>query len=655
MIFIRKHIHIYLMLCVIAVLIRPRQAVGQEISLIRFGNLFGYLRLNYNYEQKIKPIQSKKPFFKQSLTFRNKGYVVSPKILEFNWNATMALTQEKYSSADYHHKSNGTFLNGFFNASFFKKNAYPFILSWSRDKDRLAFDYGGTTRFDIEKFHSTFIANKLFLRSVLRADMVRLDEEWSQVDRSTLRNIRRRNLNYNGKHQGEHANFSLDYKFTDLKDYRITDRSYTLHDAFMRYTYLFSKNTDDGWHSNVRFYHRKGLLNYQNIRADNSIQFKLPLGFSNRYLYNYSDTRSNEHHSRMHIAYGALSHQLYQSINSHIGGGVTRNSMSGGEESSYSYDWGINYTKRIPFSGKIQIGYKRARGKTKREIQSTLFPIVAEQHLIFGEQPVFLNERNIILSSIIVYNEAGDLIYEEGENKDYVVEEIENMVSIRRTPFSRIEEQQSILVDYTFRTMPSVTFGTSLNSFNSSLSFDYLQLYYRVNRHEQSLFDGTPENSEFMQNIFFQVTGMKFTLRGEKSGVSLLAEQRLYQTQKQNYQQLQLRNAFYVRLTEYLIVTSKLSLTMLEYPELEQNMKIYTGHLKMQWSPTTVFAISGFGGVRKQDRTSNISTRNLEFGGSAQWFWRTMRLKISYRAQDWLYGERKTVFNRFIIDFERYF
>jgi len=109
MIFIRKHIHFYLMLCLTAAVIEPDVAGAQEISLIRFGNLYGYLRLNYNYEQKIHPIQSRKPFYKQSLTFRNKGYVVSPKILEFNWNATMALTQEKYSSPNYHHKSNGMF------------------------------------------------------------------------------------------------------------------------------------------------------------------------------------------------------------------------------------------------------------------------------------------------------------------------------------------------------------------------------------------------------------------------------------------------------------------------------------------------------------------------------------------------------------------
>ncbi len=655
MIFIRKHIHIYLMLCLLAIVIKPKWAEAQEISLIRFGNLYGYLRLNYNYEQKIKPVKSKKPFFKQSITLRNKGYVISPKILEFNWNATMALTQEKYSSADYHHKSNGTFLNGFFNASFFKKNAYPFIFSWSRDKDRIAFDYGGSTRFEIEKMHATFIANKLFLRSVLRTDVLRLDEEWSQIDRVTRRNILRRNVNYNGQRRGDHTRISLTYKYTDLNDRRIWERSYTLHDGFLRFSYLFSKNNDNGWHSNVRFYNRKGRLNYQNIRTDNNIAFKLPFGFSNRYLYNYSETRSNARHSRIHIVYGTLSHQLYQSINSHIGGGLTRNTMTSGKEASYSYDWGINYTKKMPFSGKLQIGYKRAHGRTDRKIQSTIYPIVAEYHLIFGEQPVFLNERNIIVSSIIVYNESGDLIYEEGENKDYTIEEIDNMVFIQRSPFSRIKPEQAILVDYQFRTLPSVTFRTALNSFNSSLSFDWLQLYYRVNQHTQSLLGGTPENAEFMQNIFFQVTGAKLSLRGEKTGVSLLAEQRLYQTQKQDYQQLQLRNSFYIRLTEFLILSSKLSFIMLEYPKLDQNMKIYSSRLKVQWNPTTVFAVSGFAGIRKQERTTNINMQNLEFGGSAQWFWRTMRLKILYRTQDWLYGERKTVFNRFIVEFQRYF
>jgi hypothetical protein len=75
-----------------------------------------------------------------------------------------------------------------------------------------------------------------------------------------------------------------------------------------------------------------------------------------------------------------------------------------------------------------------------------------ERHVMVGLQPVLLLQPDIIASSIVVTDENGSIMYDEGVLGDYVVIEVGGGIEtqLSRTPTSDIADGQFVLVDYEY-------------------------------------------------------------------------------------------------------------------------------------------------------------------------------------------------------------
>jgi probable HAF family extracellular repeat protein len=78
--------------------------------------------------------------------------------------------------------------------------------------------------------------------------------------------------------------------------------------------------------------------------------------------------------------------------------------------------------------------------------------VLDEPHVMVSLQPVLLREPDIIASSIVVTDENGMIVYDEGLMGDYTVNQIGGGIEteLRRTPFSNIADGQLVLVDYEY-------------------------------------------------------------------------------------------------------------------------------------------------------------------------------------------------------------
>ncbi len=632
-----------------------RQTSAQA-SLIRFSPIRGSLNLKYMLERHLQPLNSSHPYFKETLTLRNKGFFVSPKILDFEWGIILGLSQDRYTSETFKRKSNGKIINGFFTGTFFKRNHFPLTFIWNRTSQNLIFDYGGYTSYDIEKFQVNWVLSRFFLSGLLSLEDRRTKENWYQFNRVSRRDLSQQIINYSGSRKGANSELNVRYKLRNIKDHIRDIQSNLFNNFHLTYNHYLNAKKTSVWNNSFSFFNRiNKYLNYTTFNAEEGLKLKHPYGFSSDYSYRFSNTITGEYKSFIHAGHVSLQHQLFLSLTSQVALNGILQKTNQGNEKSYSFSRGLTYNKRLPFGSKLQIVYKQMDGKTDRSVKDVIIKKIGETHLIFNENPVFLDERNIIPQSIVVYNQEGDIYYEEGETKDYVVETIGDLTQIIRTPFSRIRPEQTILVDYEYRALPSLKYTTTSHTFGSSFSFNRFVLYFKKTRHKQNVLAGNPELGLFLRNIFFQAAGLKFSYRAHKSGVSLVAEKKIYQTDVIYYNQINLKNAFYYRLTDLLILISRFSYVDLTYPDFNERMLIRSAKLQMEWSPTGVFSIGLYTGLRKQQRTNFADQQNFEYGGKAQWSWRTMRLSITYRAQDWVYDQRKTVFNHFTIDFERFF
>ncbi len=628
---------------------------AQDLALFRLFRLNALLQLKYLNENRIEPFKSNHPYYKETLTLRNKGYFVSPKILEFEWGVVLGLTQDRYYSQTFNRKTNGKFLNGFFTGTFFKKNAYPLTIIWNQTNQNFEFNSGGYTSYNTGKFQLSWIVSRFYILGVMWADRRTTNENWYQLDRHVQRKQTRYAFSYSGQKKTQRSDFNLSYKARKLTDHIHRDRGYLMNDALVQYKYFLNEEKTSQWNSDITFYDRENEIRYRMLKIQQILRFKHSLGLQSNYLYKFSTINTQDYHSYLHTAYSSLQHQLYQSLSSYVGVSGTYNRMNNGKETAYSITRGINYNKKIPFNGKLQLSYKIADGKTDRNIRDVIYKIVGEHHLIINETPVFLNEFNIIVESIRVYNKEGDIIYEPGELRDYIIEVIGNQVQIIRTPFSRIKQEQVILVDYEFRTAPSMKYTTNTRGFSGGLYFKWFSIYYRLNKHLQNLISGDQITADFLQNLYFRDIGVKSSVYSERAGFTLLVEQKEFESQKLAYRQWTFSNGYFVRPGQNIVVIAKLNYHRMRYERLKRTMTIYAVRSELNWYPTTLFSIQVFGNYRHQEDPITKNQLNTEYGGHALWQWGIMRLKIYYARQYWKYAERNIRINRFYIEFERYF
>ena len=627
---------------------------AQQVAMFRMTKLTGSLKLRFMDERRIKPQYSKRPFFKETLELRNKGFIISPNVFLFQWVGNLSLSQEHYVYTNFEQYSKARFLNHYLSGSFFNRSAYPTSFVWSKLNNVLNTDYGVRTSYDINRYQASTIFNKKFLPSTLRIGIEEMREEWSREGWATRLNQLRRTIQYDA-HRGNKSNISLSYDLLDIRDRIYADRSYVSHNAHLNFIRYFGRDSSQTWNGVFRFYRRKGLRNYQNIRTIQTMQLRHNYGFSSRYRYSVSSIHLKNYSSLLQTAFFTLNHQLFSSLNTTVGAGGTYGKLTDGKESSYAFNGGVNYIKHVPLSGNLRIVYNRAYSIEDRHLKGTLQTVVRERHLLGTDLPIFLDERNILISTIVVYDERGEIIYEEGENKDYIVRVIDDLVEIYRNPLGRIQGNQSILVDYQFRTLPSMRYSTNTTIFNIGLSFKWISFYYRVNHHYQNLLRGSLEKESLLQNMLIKTIGLKMSRRGNTWGTSLFVEQKIRESNLVAYRLLEVRNISFLQLNRVMTLSSKFTLSLFDYTHVNRNINIYSYRPELQWYPTNLFSIKVYGELRIRRDSASYEQFILDLAGFAQWYWRVMKLRLSYHRQTWRIGPRQLKVNRFTVDFERYF
>ncbi|NOY78756.1 MAG: hypothetical protein GXO76_12905 [Calditrichaeota bacterium] len=627
---------------------------AQQVALFHLNRFTGTLRLQYRTERRIEPQYSKRPYYREVFDLRNKGFVINPAVFSFQWIGNLSLSQEHYVYRDFKQYSKARFFNNYLSGLFFSRSAYPTSFVFSKLKNVTDTDYGGRTSYNINRYQATTIINKKFMPSTLIVGAEEMREKWSRIDWSTQLHQLRRTLQYEGQ-RGEKSNISLSYNLLDIKDRIYADRSFTSHNAHINFIRYFGHDSSQTWNGGVRFYRRRGLRNYENIRTFQTIQLKHKHGFSSQYRYSISNIRLKNYSSLLQSAFFALNHQLYSSLNTTIGAGGTSAKLTDGRESSRAFNGGINYNKHIPFSGNLRIVYNRAYSVEDRNLKNIIQTVVREQHVFIGDFPVFFNERNIIVSTIVVYNEQGSIIYEEGEDKDYIIRTVDDLVEIYRNPLGRIQENQRILVDYQFRTLPSMKYSTNTTIFNMGVHFKWISFYYRINHHYQDLLRGSAEKRALLQNMLIKTIGLKLTRRGNTWGTSLFIERIIRESNLVAYRLLETRNVSFLQLNQVLTVSSKLTFSLFDYSHVNRNINIYSARPEIRWYPTNLFSVKVYGELRLRQDSAGYDQFILDLASFAQWSWRVMKLQLSYHRQTWKIGPRRVKINRFIVNFERYF
>ena len=199
----------------------------------------------------------------------------------------------------------------------------------------------------------------------------------------------------------------------------------------------------------------------------------------------------------MTSAQASVTHQLYESLlstarvyGSHQSSDILTEDIEGASLAE-------NYRKRIPW-GTLTVDAGAGYSVTNDETTPGLNTVVNESQTLADTILTFLNNPNVVLSSVVVTNLSGAITYLP--NVDYILIPHGILTEIQRLPTGAIPNATTVLVSYQFQSDLPIKYGTrDLHGRVTLDLFDHLTLYLNRQSTENTVLSGT--NMGQLQNL----------------------------------------------------------------------------------------------------------------------------------------------------------
>ena len=156
-----------------------------------------------------------------------------------------------------------------------------------------------------------------------------------------------------------------------------------------------------------------------------------------------------------------------------------------------------NYRKRIPW-GTLTVDAGAGYSVTDDNTQPGLNTVVNESQTLADTITTFLNNPNVVLSSVVVRNLSGAITYLL--NVDYQLIPHGILTEVQRLPTGAIPNPSTVLVSYQFQSNLPIKYGTTDLHGRVTLDlFNHLTLYVNRQSTENTVLSGT--NMGQLQNL----------------------------------------------------------------------------------------------------------------------------------------------------------
>ena len=159
-----------------------------------------------------------------------------------------------------------------------------------------------------------------------------------------------------------------------------------------------------------------------------------------------------------------------------------------------------NYLKQLGGWGRLNVLVSPHASIAYNRLDEDTAFVFDESHRLFGLQPVMLRQRDIIESSIVVTNDNGSIVYDEGPLGDYIVNQVGGGLETElvRTPISDIGDGELVLVDYEYELVgDNDTLSTGVNVYTSLLFLDHWTVFGRYENLDYHVLSGDKDQLRF--------------------------------------------------------------------------------------------------------------------------------------------------------------
>ncbi len=637
-----------------ALLLGTRPAYAQQPRMLQIWGWHGNTHFIFQKENRYLPNLIKEYEFQERLVLSNRGFILTPRFITFQWNGSFGLLQEKITDPQLSRAYRSRLLNQTVTATVFPNSTHIFSVTYTNGRNYKSLDFGGENRYRLKSLQATFDLTDFFLVSRFYASRRSIADLWSRAGYSLFRKETRTEFQYNGSRSYDHTQIKINYNYYRIYNKLYEERSYFNHIAKATVQHAFGKDRQHRSDSDIIFQMQRGYLYYEDIRAKQRLELQLfPwLKLTGTYQFLYRDTRNVR--STQNSIYSGLTYRLYKSLQASAALGAVYGFSSAGDYYNRSINRNISYTKKLPFNSQIQLSYTNNFALTNRETQSVEQQVLNERHVVIGQMPFTLDQRNVIPSSIVIISEKSKIRYEEGELRDYTVRVVGDMVEIHINPLGRIPENEVLLVSYRYITLPTVRYNIRTTTFNASFLIGRFVFYHFNSLHDITILQGDSYARRALRDIYTRATGVRLGNKWQKLRFLLSAEKKFQDSALLSYDSYAVRTSVILQPMKSISLAANLEFLDVDYFRDSLRTKLVNAKTNLGWSPTIDLQIQLFSNVRLRDETRR-QENIYEYGGFVQRQWPIMWIKLSYERRYWDLGPRTIDDRRFLVEIFRKF
>ena len=276
-----------------------------------------------------------------------------------------------------------------------------------------------------------------------------------------------------------------------------------------------------------------------------------------------------------------LEHELYRNLRTEGElGGLTRTSDVV-DETQWRAGLRGHYNKsNLLFGGDVSAGLGYAYQLTDRESKLGLIEVVDEAHVVPLAGDVILGGRFILISTIIVTDSAGQLVYNQG--LDYEVFTLtEDLTQIQTIPGGRIETGTTILVSYKAQALPTQEFSTTFATVSLGYNLGWMRFWHYDNQSNDNLLSG--EGESLLIDRRDTTTSLEFIWQIAEIDTRVMAERRYNLAGEYESTAYTFRQAFGWAASEKAVLSLLLSQQFIESTDRDTNQ--YYVELSVDWRP----------------------------------------------------------------------
>ncbi len=324
-----------------------------------------------------------------------------------------------------------------------------------------------------------------YKNKILPIDVSYFDRNMDQLELETGRTYRDRqtDLRATAKRSFTKLGDTNELRYTHYTYFRQdhnfnqTDNNY---DKWSLYnTYFFDPLKKYMFRSYINTLNQSGILTQNRLQVFETVNFRLPYNFRFNGNYTYLNNKQEVQDFRQNRFDVGLEHQLFSSLRTGVFYEYYKTVHTAFDDVSTRAGISINYLKKIPANGTINLVYNYSRqNQNVKSNPDSIINVTNEEHVLADDQIVLLKRPYVNLATVIVKDINGSIIYQE--NFDYLLIERNEYVEIDRIPGGQIPNNAVILADYEAAQIGSYSFNANFHSLTVRLTLfeRLLEVYY---------------------------------------------------------------------------------------------------------------------------------------------------------------------------------